>query len=164
MNKRALLNELQERVRGDLDTLERRQKDAEEGATHEENRAEHAKDTRATEQSYLARGLADRVADLRRTLDALDGLTLATFADGSPIALTAVVVLSTGDDAEAPEEEAWFLVPGAGGVTLESGGVPIRTVTPVAPLGRALIGLVEGDEGTLKTPSGPREFEILKVR
>ena len=65
-DKASLLAALVTKVQTDLKALERRQRDTQEAATHEENRAEHAKDTRATEQSYLARGLADRVEDLVR--------------------------------------------------------------------------------------------------
>jgi len=36
-----------------------------EGATHEENKPENDKDTRALEQSYLARGQAQRVVELQ---------------------------------------------------------------------------------------------------
>jgi hypothetical protein len=63
-DKEALRIDLLEGIRKDLATLTRTQKDASEGATHSENRAEHAKDTRATEQGYLARGLAERVEEL----------------------------------------------------------------------------------------------------
>jgi hypothetical protein len=167
IEKAPLLEALRDRVRADLGALMRRQKDAEHGATHEESRAEHAKDTRATEQSYLARGLAERVAELQRTVDALSTLELRNFSDVDPIALTALVALSNGEGDEgndAPETETWFLVPGAGGLTLGDGDAQIRTVTPIAPLGRALLGLRKGDEGALTTPRGTRHFEILEVR
>ena len=48
VDKTALLDSLRERVAADLEALARRQKDAQAGATHDESRAEHAKDTRAT--------------------------------------------------------------------------------------------------------------------
>lgn len=43
-----------------LELLERAHADAAEGATHEEAKPEDDKDTRALEQSYLARGQAQR--------------------------------------------------------------------------------------------------------
>ena len=162
IDKTELLASLRARVTADLAALERRQKDAENGATHEESRAEHAKDTRATEQSYLARGLADRVADLRRTVDALVALELRDFGPDDPIAVTALVVLSNEEDDTAPHE-TWFVVPGAGGLELDEAGVRIRTVTPVSPLGRSLLGLSRGEEGTVRTPRGARAFEVLEV-
>ena len=54
-------------------------------------------------------------------------------------------------------------VPGAGGTDLESNGQPIRTVTPVSPFGRSLLGLEPGDEGVATTPRGRRAFEIVAV-
>ena len=80
--KQQILRELRALVEADLAALIRRQQDTQEAATHEENRSEHAKDTRATEQSYLARGLAERVEDLQRTSDALAALDLRLFEDG----------------------------------------------------------------------------------
>ena len=72
IDKARLLRDLRERVASDLDGLVRRQQDAQKGATHEENRAEHGKDTRATEQSYLARGLAARVEEMRQSMSILE--------------------------------------------------------------------------------------------
>ncbi|MDP6980256.1 MAG: nuclear transport factor 2 family protein [Myxococcota bacterium] len=56
VDKEELRDQLLAQVRADLDALIRTQDDAAKSATHSENRAEHSKDTRATEQSYLARG------------------------------------------------------------------------------------------------------------
>ncbi len=159
-DKPALLESLRALVTVDLETLEKRQRDTAAGVTHEDNRAEHAKDTRATEDSYLARGLAERVADLQRIRDGLGRLDLRVFAADAPIAATALVTLRF-DDAKAPER--WFVIPGAGGFELTDASGVVRTVTPVAPLGRALLGREAGDEGTLSTPRGPRTFEVLAV-
>ncbi len=163
ISKASLLDSLRARVAVDLEALERRQKDTQEGATHEESRAEHSKDTRATEQGYLARGLAERVADLKRTAAALDALELRAFGPADPIAVTALVLVES-DDEEAPKRQMWFLVPGAGGLELDEAGIRVRTVTPISPLGRALLGLREGDEGRVGTPSGERTLEVLEVR
>jgi len=163
IDKSRLLGALRARVAADREALERRQRDAQAGSTHEESRAEHAKDTRATEQSYLARGLADRVEELARTAAALDALPLKRFAPDDPIAITALVVLeSEGDESEC-ERQIWWLVAGAGGFELEESGVTVRTATPVSPVGRALLGLQTGDEGIWRTPRGERRFEVLEV-
>jgi hypothetical protein len=165
IDKADLLDALRARVRADLEALERRQLDVEKGATHEESRSEHAKDTRATEQSYLARGLADRVADLRRTVDALVALELRRFGPDDPIAVSALVVVSSeGDEPDTANHESWFVVPGAGGLELHLAGIRVRTVTPISPLGRSLLGLCQGEAGTLRTPRGSRSFDVLEVR
>ena len=51
-------------------------------------------------------------------------------------------------------------MPGAAGVEVDTGGRRVRAVTPVSPLGQALLGLEVGDEGSVKTPKGPRSFEV----
>ena len=165
IDKALLLDALRDRVAADLAALERRQRDAQKGSTHEESRAEHAKDTRATEQSYLARGLAGRVEELRRTAAALTALEPREFAANEPIAVTALVTLSIeaeGDDATGARQ-TWWIVANAGGFELEQDGVSVRTLTPVAPLGRALLGLRAGDIGDFRTPRGERSFEVLSV-
>lgn len=163
MDKRALIEALRDRLARDLEALERRQRDVAEGAVHEESRAEHAKDTRATEQSYLARGLAQRVALLRRTFDAITALEPRRFGSGDAIAVGALVRLSSSEAGGAASPEHWLLVPGAGGLDLEVGDRCIRTLTPASPLGRALIGLTVGETGTIRTPRGDRDFVILDV-
>lgn len=164
IDKREVRTHLVTRLESDLADLERRQRDVVAGATHEESRSEHAKDTRATEQSYLARGLADRVADLERTLEAVRALPLRDLAPGESIGVGALVQIS-GEGSDGREETTlWFVVPGAGGIELDVGGTRVRTVTPVSPMGRSLLGLAEGDEGRVRRPRGDHDFEVTRVR
>lgn len=173
--KRFLVDALRARVAEDLATLARRQADSQAAATHEENRAEHAKDTRATEASYLARGLAERVAALERTVEGLGRLELRAFSEDDAVAVGALVTVSTeregdGDagaendaDTDAGAVEYWLVVPGAAGIEVEAGGRRVRAVTPVSPLGQALLGLEVGDEGRVRRPGGVGHFEVLAV-
>lgn len=170
IDKARLLDDLRARVTEDLEALERRQREIQAGSTHEESRAEHAKDTRATEQSYLARGLAGRVEELRRTAAGLAALRPLGFGPDEPIAVSALARLSMGAEAEAGAGDTgasgrsgWWFVSSAGGYELEQDGVLVRTLTPVSPLGRALLGLRVDDEGTFPTPRGQVEFEVLEV-
>lgn len=167
IDKARLLERLQARIEADLRDLERRQRDVQAGSTHEESRPEHAKDTRAIEQSYLARGLAARVAEMRETARGLAAFRPRRFGSDEPVAVGALVVISTESDAPTPEEpvqpETCWLVVGAGGIELELDGVRVRTLTPVSPLGQALIGLQSGDGGSVRTPRGERHFEVLRV-
>ena len=167
LSKSALLAALRAQVASDVESLERRHRETAAGATHEESRAEHAKDTRATEQSYLARGLAERVAERRRALDALEQLEPRAFDDDDAVAVGAIVtieVVPQEDGLDDTSRETWWLVPGGGGVTLETPEGPVQTVSPVSPLGQALLGLEIGDEGTVRTPRGPRSFEVSEIR
>jgi len=159
LDKPSLLADLRRLIRHDLDALERSQLEIQQGATHEENRVEHAKDTRATEQSYLARGLSERVERLREMFEAIARLELRTFRANDPIAVTALVQLEDEDG----QRETWWIVPLAGGLSIPQDHEIVRTLTPVSPLGRALIGLSVGDECSFVTPRGSRGFEILEV-
>jgi len=165
MDKHALIAHILAQAEEQLAALIVRQRDTAEGATHEESRSEHAKDTRATEQSYLARGLATRVEDLQRTVDALRHLDVRPFSEGDEIAVSAyVTILQENRSGESEPAEHWLVVPGAGGFELtDDAGNLVRTVTPVSPLGRALLGLSAGDEGQVRTPGGVRAFEVLDV-
>lgn len=170
LDKQHLLATLRSRLADDLAALVRRQQDTAHAATHAENRSEHSKDTRATEQSYLARGLAQRVEDLQAASERLARLEPTRFAFESEIGLGALVSLY---DEESETTERWWLVPAAGGIDLEMApaGVAaedpeharVRTVTPAAPLGRSLVGLTVGDEGRFRTPKGERRFEVVAI-
>src|SRR5689334_1747458 len=80
------------------------------GATHPEAKPENDKDTRALEQSYLARGQALRVAELNDDLQLLRTLPLRSFGPSDPVAVGALVTLESEKDTRCV-----FLVPRGGG-------------------------------------------------
>ena len=160
LDKPQLVQLLRRELHEDLAALVRRQHDTQSAATHEENRAEHSKDTRATEQSYLARGLAARVADLRQTVAQIGRIETRQFDSGDPIAVIALVAIRVEQERDV---QFWWLVPAAAGREFVQQRVRIRTVTPTAPLGRALLGLHVDDEESFMTPGGRRSFKILEI-
>jgi hypothetical protein len=97
--KQELHAELLSTVAAELALAEQAYRVTREGATHEEAKPENDKDTRALEQSYLARGQAKRIEELRAGIAALEGMRVSVFPEGAPVALGAVVELSeeTGD-------------------------------------------------------------------
>src|SRR5688572_18515154 len=72
--------------------------DTRKGATHEEAKPENDKDTRALEQSYLARGQALRAEQLTEARDLLRFLPLPQL-DGGAVAAGALVALEAEDGA-----------------------------------------------------------------
>lgn len=152
-DKTALRDELLARLSRELDVLERAHREVMEAATHEEARPENDKDTRALEQSYLARGQALRVEALREAVALCRGLSVAA---ASRVVLGAVVRV---DDEGA--ERTLYLAPHGGGVMLAGGAVQV--VTPSSPLGRALMGRVEGDVSEAQVSGRSREIEVLGV-
>src|SRR6476469_164063 len=81
-------------------------------ATHEEAKPENDKDTRALEQSYVARGQAQRVEELRAGLADVRAMPVVAFTEGRPAALGALVVAEEND-----RELAFFIAQYGGGVT-----------------------------------------------
>ncbi len=126
-----------------------------EGATHAEAKAENDKDTRGLEQSYLARGVAQRVVDLENGLADVTRLELRTFGPHDPVAMSALV---TAD--EDGERHQFFVAPAGGGSVLASG---VQVLTTSSPLGRALLGKREGDEVELKLPGKTRTLVISAI-
>jgi transcription elongation GreA/GreB family factor len=156
--KRDLLVALRARVTADLEALTALQKQAQNGAFHEETRAETDKDTQAIEASYVARGLAQRVEEMRIGVAQLGAMRLRRFED-DPIAVGALVALEDDEGVRA----LYFLAPAGGGLRLPSQGTDIGIITPSSPLGRALIGKRVDDELELPTGGGLRALTIVAV-
>jgi transcription elongation GreA/GreB family factor len=146
-DKSEIAQALRARVEQELNTLRASQRTAQEGAIHEETRQEDPKDTRAIEAQYVSRGLADRVEDLHRTLTTLATMRLDTFGEDDPIDVSALVGFKDGDT-----ERIYFLVPVAGGETLEVAGTRVQTLTPESPLGSALCGACTDHDVELDLP------------
>ncbi len=159
IDKALLLESLIESIDGELRAVARSQREAMSAAVHPEARAEHAKDTRATETSYLARGLAKRVSELELALRELRQLELRRFSADDTIGLSALVAVE-----DNRESRVWYwLVPAGPGQELMASGVTVRTITPQAPLGRALIGRSLGDTVELRSRSGMRDLTVVST-
>ncbi len=152
----SLRDELLARLKADLDQLESAHQSALEGATHEESKPENSKDTRALEQSYLARGQALRVTDARRAVADVAVMSIHRVGEGQPVAVGALVTISEDD-----EERLVFVAPHGGGTILAGGRVHV--VTPQSPLGRALVGRCVGDSCELVLAGRERIIEIVAV-
>jgi transcription elongation GreA/GreB family factor len=155
-DKATLRAELLERLRADLDPLERAHQAALEGATHEESKPENSKDTRALEQSYLARGQALRVADARRAVADVAAMSVDRVRGDQPVRVGALVTTVEGDD-----ERLVFVAPHGGGSVLAGGTVHV--VTPPSPLGRALVGRSAGDACELTLGGRERVIDVVGV-
>ena len=132
------------------------QKASVEGATHEESRAENDKDTRGLETTYLARGLAKRVVELRQAKSAILTMQMA------PSTRAEVGALVTVEDDDDEELRTFFLAPAGGGMTVDVDG-PVSIITPQSPLARGLVGREVGDDVVLKTPKGKSEVTIIAI-
>jgi transcription elongation GreA/GreB family factor len=153
-DKAVLHAELIAQLTDALAAAQRAHAAAVEGATHTEARAENPKDTRGLEQSYLARGQAQRVAELEAGLAAVTVLALRRFGSTDPIALGALVTIDAdgdGKDADGDTTRTLLFAPHGGGSVLAG---EVQVVTPSSPLGRALLGRRVDDQVELRLPGG----------
>lgn len=154
--KLALRDELVARLKERLETAERAQRAAAEAATHEEARPENDKDTRGLEQSYVARGQAARVGQLREAVSAIQTMPLRAFTDDQPVAVGALITAEEDD-----RQLLLFLAPQGGGTMLAGGTV--RVVTLDSPLGQALLGKEAGDECDVQLDGRVRTLALIAV-
>jgi transcription elongation GreA/GreB family factor len=150
--KGKLRSALVARLEQDLATAKAAHAAAIEGATHEEARPENDKDTRGLEQSYLARGLAQRVAELEAAVAAVPAMSLDAPAQ---VTLGALVTVEEED-----EERRFFVATHGGGIELEGG---VTVVTPSSPIGRALLGKREDDECEVAAGGKRRTLVITSI-
>jgi transcription elongation GreA/GreB family factor len=152
--KSALKAELVALLRAELATAEGVHRATVVAATHEEAKPENDKDTRALEQSYLARGQAARVDDLRTAVAETEAMPTRV---GTRAVLGAIVTVTDEDDVTT----VYWIAPHGGGSRLEGGLVQV--VTPRSPLGRALIGKVTGDDAEVVLGGKTRGLSIVRV-
>ncbi len=126
-----------------------------EGATHAESRAENDKDTRAVEQTYLARGQAQRVAELAQALLLVAAWTPRGFDGSDEVAVGALVTIDEDGD-----QRRLLIAPAGGGNSLAGA---VQVVTPSSPLGQAILGKHAGDEVELRAGPRLRGLEIVTV-
>lgn len=127
-----------------------------EGATHAEAKPENSKDTRALEQTYLARGQAMRVEELLEQIQVLRFLPLSKFGPNDAIGASALVVLEDEDDAA----RVLFLAPFGGGTELRVDGVDVMVITPQSPLGVKILGRFVGDDLEHRVRATVRQYTI----
>jgi len=153
MNKASLKKELLEALQKTLDTLLAAHADTREAATHPEAKPENDKDTRALEQSYLARGQALRIEALKAGVAATGVMSVAA----CETARVGAVIEVEDEEGEALR---YFLAPEGGGTKLKGG---VQVVTPASPLGAALTGKREGDEVELVLAGKKRTWSVAAV-
>jgi len=158
MKKKRILETLLDEMRAKLSVLIQSAQVARQEATHEDTKAENKYDTRAIEAGYLAGAQAERAAQLEATISFFERLELNTFDPQTPIAITALVEL------ESDGKKTWnFLLPQGGGMKVREDDRDVFILGIMAPLGKALMGKMQGDVFDVMTQSGVKEYEILKV-
>lgn len=155
-DKRAIVEAACAALRAEADAMRRSADATRRAATHEEARPENDKDTRALEQSYLARGQAERVVQLEEAEKRLRFMPLPSAAGA--VALAAVVAVEVDG-----EPRVLFVAEVGGGLRVEVDGAAVQLVTPASPLGRALLGKREGGDFELRVQGRVREYVVCEV-
>jgi transcription elongation GreA/GreB family factor len=152
VKKEALRSELLAQLEVQLETARAAHASATEGAISDDARPENDKDTRGLEQSYLARGIAGRVAELEAAVTAVGSMSIAKSAR---VSIGAVVTID-----EDAKERTLYIAPHGGGLTLTG---DITVVTPTSPMGRALLGKVVDDDAELVAGGTTRSLAITHI-
>ena len=148
--KADLKRELLEQLEAQLVTARAAHAAATEGAISDEARPENDKDTRGLEQSYLARGHAQRVADLETAVATIGALPT------TPMTKVGVVGLFSVNGNLTDIYVAGY----GGGLTLVG---DVTVVTPTSPMGRALLGKQVDDECELAAGGTQRTLVIVEL-
>ena len=140
MDKAALISVVIDHLEADLDHATEAALESAESATDDEARSESKYDTRGLETSYLAAGQARHALELKESIAALRAFEIPEFQSASPIALGAIV-----STLSSRGRESFFVLPGAGGIELDTDEGPLTVITSQSPLGHELIGKRSGD-------------------
>ncbi|MGK0476614.1 MAG: transcription elongation GreA/GreB family factor [Oleispira sp.] len=175
VNKKELLQPLLSHLQQEIDATLSAVNEAHALASHEQSKPENQYDTLALEAAYLAHGQSARIAELQRQFMLLDHLELSDCNDNSRIAVGALVHIKETDSDDYNKKQWLWLLPVAGGILLkfennneskynnDGKNIAIRTITPEAPLAKALVGSYVGDEVVLNLGHKKKQFEIIEL-
>ena len=161
MDKRFLVEQLAEKLRESAAVARRAGQAAADVARDGATPAEKREDARvALEFSGLARGQTERAARVAAELHTLDTFRPKAMAPTAPIAVGAIV--------EVEDESlgrTFFLAPVGAGIELAGPGGDgfLSVVTPVSPVGKAVLGRKVGDTIEVTIDREPREWTITYV-
>lgn len=158
MDKRELLKKFGEVIAQDLAVFTQAAIAAHEAATHAESKPEDQYDTRSVEASYLAGAQSKRAMELEEMHALYQHVDLKTFGPESPIASTALVQLESDG-----KPSLYLLMPKGGGLSVSFEGKTVHVVTPLSPLGQAVMGRKVGDSVDVAVQRSIKEYEIVQV-
>ncbi len=159
MNKQKLLQCV-------IETLTQREKSAKQSLETAKQAAIEApgamqshSDTTKWQMSQRAEAIKQSLFETQQALGALKHLMdhPPTVTKGSSYAVIEAENLNDGSMAK------YFLLPAGGGDTYEVDGEKITVLTMGAPMARALIGAVAGDEVEVKIQETTRRFNVVSV-
>lgn len=162
MDKSFLLTQLAARLREAAGVSQREMVAAADAARHGEDERARRDDSRvALEYSALARGQARRAEAAQVMLAQVEAFRLPPVAPRR-IALGSLVEIEDDEDGTG---RTFFLAPAGAGIELEGPGGDgfFVVVTPSSPIGKAVMGQVEGDGVDVTVDGQTRSWTITWV-
>jgi transcription elongation GreA/GreB family factor len=156
MNKKDLHQHVLSHLGGQAKALEAAARKTASLATDEEHKARGKYETFSLETSYLARGQAQRVEDIRSALATLRAMPIRELPGDADIQPGALVEVT---DQTGATDIFWF-VPAGGGEEIDYHAHRVQLLTPNSPLARALSTKRAGDTLTFNG----RSLRIQSVR
>jgi len=163
MDKRQLveqlISQLQSSARAALSARDAAAAEARDGATPDEKR----EDARAAHQLHsFGKASQGRAQQALADADTLIAFRPASLDTKARISVGAIVEI---EDAESGEGRTFFLAPVGAGVTLTGPGGDghLSVVTPVSPIGRAVLGKRTGEVVDVTVDGDLREWQITYV-
>jgi transcription elongation GreA/GreB family factor len=159
MTKKDIHRLFVEKLSSELESLTAAVKNAISMATDEAHRAESKYDTFSLESSYLARGQAQRVEELRYALDRLHALSVKELCGESPIQHGSLVRLASSEG----KTRTLYFCPGGGGEQVAADGEEVCIVTAQSPLGKAMLGKTAGATLEIKIGRVTQTWRVAAV-
>lgn len=154
MDKSELMKALLECMESQLRRHHAANKQASDGATNEESRAETKWDTCGLEASYLARGHALQFKELAAQVDELRSMSTVSF-EGKSIGMGAFVEVDMDGF-----QDYFFLMHHGGGIELKLEMGIVTVITPESPVGAALKGKQAGETYQLQSGLSGRIISV----
>lgn len=161
MDKQFLVEQLAARLRESVSVARQAERAAADEARDGATAAEKRENARVCQEySSLARGQGQRAEKLLAELNSLASFRPARLSPRSPIELGAIVEVE--DDTVG---RTFFLAPAGAGLELSGPGGDgfLSVVTPVSPVGRAVLGRRVGDTVEVTVQGESREWTITYV-
>ena len=155
MNKNEFVEQVIKALQADYEISLSAVNEAAETATHEENVARSKYETKAVEAAYLVEGQLRRNAELEQEIAAFRSMRVREFNNKSRVLLSALVELESSDGSV----QEVFIGPQAGGRQI----LGVTIVTPLSPLGKAILGKSVGDDISVLIDSKGATYKLRKL-
>lgn len=157
--KITILDRVIEEITAQIETAKRGRLFAIEESKAHKGAMESRYDTFKEEAQYLAGGQNARLLDLGKVLGMLRSLknNSPTVTRGSGYAIIEAKNLDDGSRVK------YFLLPAGGGNIYEVAGEKISVLNVAAPLARAFIGTIAGDEVEVEIQGKRKRFNVISI-